>query len=155
MAQMVKCLPAMQETQVWCLGWEDPLEKEMVTHSSILAWKIPWTEEPGRLQSMASQRVGHDWGTSQFKIHKNGTGNEDNGDLLQKVPCTALPHSVPQTLQQATTDLSLHPRFLDTQRQIRASLLWGHCSCLWVLVHTRLCLCPPIIVCLPSPVEVL
>ena len=50
-AQMVKHLPAMQETQVWSLGWENPLEKEMATHSSILAWKIPWTEEPGRLNS--------------------------------------------------------------------------------------------------------
>ena len=62
-AQMVKCLPTMRETWVWSLGWEDLLEKEMATHSSILAWKIPWTEEPGRLQSMGSQRVGHDWGT--------------------------------------------------------------------------------------------
>ena len=51
-AQMVKRLPAMQETRVQSLGWEDPLEKEMAAHSSILAWKIPWTEEPGRLQSM-------------------------------------------------------------------------------------------------------
>ena len=59
-AQMVKCLPTMQETQVQSLGREDPLEKEMATHSSILAWKIPWTEEPGRLQSMGSQRVGHE-----------------------------------------------------------------------------------------------
>ena len=54
---MVKCLPAMQETQVRSLGWEDPLEKEMATHCSILAWKIPWTDDPGRLQSMGSQRV--------------------------------------------------------------------------------------------------
>ena len=60
MTQMVKHLPAMQETQVRSLGWEDPLEKEMATHSSILAWKIPWTEEPGRLQFMDLQRVGHD-----------------------------------------------------------------------------------------------
>ena len=59
-AQMVKCLPAMRETRVRSLGWEDPLEKEMATHSSILAWKTPWTEDPGRLQSMGSQRVGHD-----------------------------------------------------------------------------------------------
>ena len=59
-AQMVKCLLTMQETWVQSLGWEDPLEKEMATHSSILAWKIPWTEEPGRLQSMESQKVGHD-----------------------------------------------------------------------------------------------
>ena len=59
-AQMVKNLPVMQETQVRSLGQEDPLEKEMTTHSSTFAWKIPWTEEPDRLQSMGSQRVGHD-----------------------------------------------------------------------------------------------
>ena len=53
-AQMVKNLPAMQETQVQSVGWEDPLEKGMATHSSILAWAIPWTEEPGGLQSMGS-----------------------------------------------------------------------------------------------------
>ena len=58
-AQMVKNLPAMQETQVRSLGQEDPLEKEMATHSSIFAWRIPWTEEPGRLQSMRLQRVGY------------------------------------------------------------------------------------------------
>ena len=58
-AQMLKHLPAMRETWVQSLGWEDTLEKEMVTHSSILAWKTPWTEEPGRLQSMGSQRVRH------------------------------------------------------------------------------------------------
>ena len=58
-AQRVKRLPTIQETQVQSLGREDPLEKEMATHSSILAWKIPWTEEPGRLQSIRSQRVGH------------------------------------------------------------------------------------------------
>ena len=54
-AQMVKCLPTMRETQVQSLGWEDLLEKERATHSSILAWRIPWTEEPGRLQTMGSQ----------------------------------------------------------------------------------------------------
>ena len=59
-AQMVKRLPTMQETRVQSLGWEDLLEKEMATHSSILAWKIPWKEEPGTLQSMGLQRVGHD-----------------------------------------------------------------------------------------------
>ena len=59
-AQTVKYLPAMRETWVQSLGQEDPLEKEMATHSSTLAWKIPWMEEPGRLQSMGSQRVGHD-----------------------------------------------------------------------------------------------
>ena len=58
-AQMVKNRPAMQETWVQSLGQEDPLEEEMATHSSIPAWRIPWTEEPGGLQSMGSQRVGH------------------------------------------------------------------------------------------------
>ena len=58
-AQTVKRLPVVQETPVRSLGWEDPLEKEMAIHSSTLAWKIPWTEEPSRLQSMGSQRVGH------------------------------------------------------------------------------------------------
>ena len=60
MAQRLKRLPAIWETWVRSLGWEDPLEKEMATHSSTLAWKISWTEEPCRLQSMRSQRVGHD-----------------------------------------------------------------------------------------------
>ena len=59
MAQTVKHLPTMWESRVQSLGPEDPLEKEMVTHSRTLAWKIPWTEEPGRLQSMGLQRVGH------------------------------------------------------------------------------------------------
>ena len=60
MAQMIKSLLTIWETQVLTLCWEDPLEKGMVTHSSILAWRVPWTEEPGRLQSIGSQRVGHD-----------------------------------------------------------------------------------------------
>ena len=67
-AQMVKNLSAVQESQVWSLGRDDPLEKGMATHSSILAWRIPWTEEPGGLQSMGSQRLGHDWVT-----HTNDT----------------------------------------------------------------------------------
>ena len=63
-AQRVKHLPTMQETWVQSLGREDPLEKEMATHFSTLAWIIPWTEKPSRLQSMGSQRVGYDWATS-------------------------------------------------------------------------------------------
>ena len=65
-AQWVKSLPAVRENHVWSLAWEDPLEKEMATHSSILAWRTPWTEKPGGLQSMGSQRLGHDWVTSTF-----------------------------------------------------------------------------------------
>ena len=68
--QAVKHLPAMQETWVWSLGREDPLEKEMATHSSILAWRIPWTEEPGGLHSMGSQRTGHDWAPNRFTWQK-------------------------------------------------------------------------------------
>ena len=60
MAQTVKSLSAMQNTQVRALGWEDPLEEDMATHSSTLAWRIPWTEEPGERQSMGSQRIRHD-----------------------------------------------------------------------------------------------
>ena len=67
---MIKNLPAVPETKHWdpirSLGWEDPLEKGMSSHSSILAWRIPWTEEPDRLQSMGSQRIGHDWVTNTF-----------------------------------------------------------------------------------------
>ena len=63
-AQTIKNPPAMQETPVQSLGQEDPLENEVATHSSILAWRIPQTEEPDRLQSMGSQRVGHDWAQS-------------------------------------------------------------------------------------------
>ena len=68
---VVKNLPAIQEMQVWSLGQEDLLEEEMGTHSSTLAWRIPWTKEPGGLQSMESQTVGHDWSNlayTQFPI---------------------------------------------------------------------------------------
>ena len=71
MAQKVKNLPAMQETQVQSLGWEDPLEKKMAIHSSILVWTIPWTEKPGGLQSVESQRVRHD-----RDQHKNSNNNK-------------------------------------------------------------------------------
>ena len=64
MAQRLKRLPGMQETRVRSLGQEDPLEKEMATHSSTLAWRVPWREEPGVLQSVGSQRVGQDWANS-------------------------------------------------------------------------------------------
>ena len=63
-AQRVKNLPTVQETWVWSLAWEDPLEKGMATHSGIVAWRIPWTEEPGGLQSMGSQKVRHNWATN-------------------------------------------------------------------------------------------
>ena len=68
-AQRLKRLPPMRETRVQSLGWEDPMEKEMVTHSSILIWRIPWMEKPGRLQSTGSQRVRHNWATSHTQSH--------------------------------------------------------------------------------------
>ena len=73
---MVKNLPAMWETQVWSLVREDPLEKGMATHSSILAWRIPWTEEPSGLQSMGSQRVEHDWATNTRGFPGDTSGKE-------------------------------------------------------------------------------
>ena len=69
MAQLVENPPAMRENWVQSLGWEDPLEEGMATHSSIHAWRIPWTEEPGGLQSMGSQRVGHNLLTKQQEAH--------------------------------------------------------------------------------------
>ena len=74
MAQMVKRLPTLRKTRVQALGQEDPLEKEMATHSSTLAWKIPWTEEPGRLQSMGSQTVGHTH--THTHTHKETVGHD-------------------------------------------------------------------------------
>ena len=84
-AQMVKNLPAKHETWVWFLGWEDTLEKEMATHSSILSWRIPWTNKPGGLQSMGSQRVNHDKWLSLFKKHylmKKGSVHQNNVIIL-------------------------------------------------------------------------
>ena len=69
-AQLVSNLPAMQETLVWFLSWEDPLEKGMATHSSILAWRTPWTEEPGGLPSTESKRVGPNWATKHIGLPK-------------------------------------------------------------------------------------
>ena len=84
---MVKCLPAMWENWVWSLGQEDPLEKEKATHSNTLAWKIPWMEEPGRLQSMESQRVGQDWTTSLhywiiYTIYVKGMAEDEIVDSI-------------------------------------------------------------------------
>ena len=73
--QTVKNLPAMQEMWVRSLGWEDPLENEMATHSSVLAWEIPWTEEPGGLPCLGSQRAGHDWGTNILNVCQGCTKN--------------------------------------------------------------------------------
>ena len=82
LAQRLKRLPAMWETWVRSLGWEDPLEKEMATHSSILSWRIPWTEEPGGLCPQGRKES-----DMTERLHLNyGGGNEDNGDFPQKIP---------------------------------------------------------------------
>jgi len=81
-AQTEKHPPAMQETQVRSLGQEHPVEKEMATHSSILAWKIPWTEEPGGLQSVGLQRVGHDWVTDTH-THTHGRNQHNIVERLK------------------------------------------------------------------------
>ena len=100
-AQMVKHLPTMRETGVRSLGWEVPLKKEMAPHSSTLAWKIPWTKEPGRLQSMESQRVRHDWATSLSLFFQDISAKNQifagciYAKLLQLCPtlCHAMDHS--------------------------------------------------------------
>ena len=88
-AQWVKRLPTMRETWVQSLGREDPLEKEVATHSSTLAWRIPWTEKPGRLQSMGSQRVGHDWVTFPFPFPTIFPWGFPNGSDFKESACNA------------------------------------------------------------------
>ena len=89
-AQTVMRLPAMRETRVRFLGRGDPLEKEMVIYSSTLAWKIPWMEEPDRLQSMGSQRVGHDWATS-LSLHASTGKRQKQGGPVCVWPCLSVP----------------------------------------------------------------
>ena len=82
---MVKNPTAKQEMQVQSLGWEDPLEKELATHSSILGWEIPQTEEPGRLQSMGLQRAGHDLATNTFtfSLFKSNLAQKEESELME------------------------------------------------------------------------
>ena len=88
MAQLVTSLPAMQETWVRSLGWEDPLEKVMATPSSVLVWRITWTEEPGGLQSMGSQRVVHDRATFTFHPDQPAAVNMEVRPSISKKPMT-------------------------------------------------------------------
>ena len=118
MAQTVKNLPAVQETRVRSLGWEDPLEKEMAIHSSILAWRIPWTEEPGGLESMGPQRVRNDW-AKHFHFHFckfrriNTTELEEEmancfSILFCEIPWTEEPGGLQSMVSQSWTWLSTH-----------------------------------------------
>ena len=79
----VKNLPTMHETQIQSLGWEDPLEKGIATNSSIIAWRIPRTEEPGGLQSMGSWRIRHNWATKHTHKHMVGLDGDESSDLQQ------------------------------------------------------------------------
>ena len=100
-AQTVKNPPAMQETQVQSLGREDPLEKEIATHSSILAWRIPQTGEPGRLQSMGSQRVGYDWATSTSRHSKmDQKGSRPSSGLLSTKAGERMPQRLPGKVKE-------------------------------------------------------
>ena len=123
---MVKRLSAMWENQVWSLGQEDPLEKEMATHSSTLAWKIPWIEEPGRLQSMGSKRVRHDWATSLYSLwsqdtcrvnlHLVQTGRWSQTQQGLQAPDLCILHQLP------------HPRFHGKKdRTLGLRLFFGGC----------------------------
>ena len=137
--QMVKNLPAMQETWVQSLGWEDPLEKEMATHYSILAWRIPWTEEPGRLQYMGSQRVGQDWATSLLLSENKEGITVDKRIWLGERQTSSLchgdfPHTPGSLLWQWCPDVALDqfhtltssPSLTETRPQVRVQGWTSH-----------------------------
>ena len=139
-AQIVKNPPTMQETWVWSLGWKDPLEEDKATHSSILAWRISWTEEPGGLQSKGSQRIGHDWAT-KHSIQCCIYGVVNLTHLIRLVctfasasPC--FPHPLlPSPWQPLYSRNSMIPHVSDTERclseplfhnkEAEAAHLWG------------------------------
>ena len=101
MAQSVKHLPAMWKTWVWSLDCEGPLEKEMATHSSIRAWRIPWTEEPGGLQSTGSQRVGYNWATNTHTQYSNCIINTSPSSIA------LLSHSTPKRINCSCKEILL------------------------------------------------
>ena len=120
---MVKNLPAMRKTWIWSLGQEDPLDKGMATHSSILSWRIPWTEKPGGLQSMGSQRVRHDWVTNTC------IPNTLNAPLIHFCIPGFLFHLVAHNLLLSLFRCSTCPRFVQWEHfwtGIQALLKWPH-----------------------------
>ena len=128
MAQTVKNLPALRETWVRSLGWEDPLEKKMATHSSILAWRIPWTEEPGRLQSMGLQRVGHDWATFTLNIIISTCNQYEVGEVLHSFyHAKSLKPGVQYTIARQTIQHHHNPTLCPNhwcQRSLSWTVLW-------------------------------
>ena len=106
----VKNLPAMQGTRILSVSQEEPLEKGMATHSSILAWRRPWTEEPGGIQSMGSQRVGHDWAVNTFKIcsHRWKPWDFSSIHRISKIMTQSTIHNKVRGYQNQTINISLH-----------------------------------------------
>ena len=124
-AQMVKNLPAIPETQVQSLGREDPLEKEMATHSSILAWRILWTKELGGLQSMGSQRGRHDWATLSL-FSPRGYSSER---VLQS-QCFEILHSVPATALEID-DHRTYISISSISMESKYILIWCNTAFFW------------------------
>ena len=133
MAQRVKRLPALQETWVWSLGQKHPLEKEMSTYSSTLAWKIPWMEVPGRLQSIGLQRVGHDWTTSLSLsfIHFTSFFQDSSCKWLEKAMA---PHSSTLAWKIPWTE---EPGRLQSMGSLRVRHDWGTSLSLFTFMQWR------------------
>ena len=125
LAQRLKRLSAMQETWVRSLGREDPLEKEMATHCTILAQRIPWTEEPGRLQSTGSQRVGHDWVTSLHFTSLIGRDQDAEKDWGQEKGA-AEDEMVRQNYQLNAHECEQTPGDSEGQASLVCYSPWGH-----------------------------
>ena len=132
MAQMVKNLPETQETWVQSLGGEDPLEKELATRSSILAWEIPWTEEPGMLHSMGSQRVRHDLAT---KPHHCGSGTVLNAHTFCHLLCSGCYHCPIIKIRQL--------RLREHQAETTHPSTNSHLSCFPYTQLEHISQCPP------------
>ena len=146
-AQTVKRLSTMRETWVQSLGWEDSLEKEMAIHSSTLAWKIPQTEEPGRLQSMGSQRVRHDWATSLFKVSCHRvptTSKHEYYCLLQGALCLC------SSTLGCTGSGPSEKRLMESSQEARARRNFRFCLCVRAF-QSYLTLCDRMNYSLPGP----
>ena len=133
--------PAMQETWVWSLGWEDPLEKGMASHFSILAWRIPWTEEPGGLQFMGSQRVRHNWATNMSTLlhhwvwysrkSRLGVQSPELGFFLFHHMSSLAPSSILSVLLPSSFT-SIHPSVSFLGPSFPPPLLNDMCSMTWI-----------------------
>ena len=136
---MVKNLPAMQETWIWTLGQEDPLEKKLATHSSILAWGIPWTEEPGGLQSMRSPRVGYteqltlSLGFCVNSIHYSSLGSSLLAQSVKNLPAIQVLSLIWEDLQEE--GIAIHSSILAWQATVYGVTRSQHSSLTNILLH--------------------